>query len=39
LEEAVTQNGLRVRILVSKDIYKQIEKFVAIQQKIITKGR
>jgi hypothetical protein len=40
LEEAVaTQNGIRVRILVSKDVYKQIEKLIAMQQKIITKGR
>jgi hypothetical protein len=39
LEEAVTQNGIGVRILASKDIYKQIEKLIAIQQKIITKGR
>jgi hypothetical protein len=40
LQEAVAQNGIRVRILASKDIYKQIEKLIAIQQqKIITKGR
>ena len=32
LEVAVTHNGIRVRILASKDIYKQIEKLIAIQQ-------
>jgi organic radical activating enzyme len=32
LEVAVTHNGIRVRILTSKDIYKQIEKLIALQQ-------
>ncbi|MBV9668917.1 MAG: hypothetical protein JO327_12410 [Nitrososphaeraceae archaeon] len=39
LEKAVTQNGIRIRILASKNIYKQIEKLIAIQRKNITKGR
>jgi two-component system, OmpR family, sensor histidine kinase VicK len=39
LNEAVRQNGIRVRILTYKDIQKQIEKIIATQQKIITGRR